>query len=234
MPEVPDMVVFARQPSEMEAAQQRMITWALGAEAQERVDLAELEENLRIAKKNKWRTSGLVSAVRKAKKSVTFYEKTRSALQAGYCIVPNFPVGVFAVKTKKTTPEGQHNLYDWPEQIPDAKHDHSKVGEGRYVEPQVAAVSRTRTGGDGIKRTHHSPAWQYTEVGFPFTYVKPQIMESASRAMALKIFDEVGCLPEPTKRDRDPMVVGRVVRREGSDERVFTFLIAWWMDLRRM
>jgi hypothetical protein len=75
-------------------------------------------------------------------------------------------------------------------------------------------------------------------IRFPFTFAKPQILKATSRAMALKVFDELGCLPAPNRRARptagDPIIVGRIVHKEGWSEKVFTFMVAWFMDLSKM
>ena len=40
--------------------------------------------------------------------------------------------------------------------------------------------------------------------------------------------------PERPTRNADPIVVGKVRLKEGYNVKEFTFLVAWFMDLRRM
>ena len=47
-----------------------------------------------------------------------------------------------------------------------------------------------------------------------------------------KLFDEIGILPA-TRRHADPILVGRIKRKESAyNEPSMTFLIAWWIDTR--
>ena len=92
LPVSEDLVVLARDPSEMAEAQQGLIAWMDRKVDVLKGELAEAEENLATAKRMKTRTQGWASVVRRAKNRVTYYEKARTALQEGYCIIPDFPV----------------------------------------------------------------------------------------------------------------------------------------------
>ena len=233
LPAVQSMVVFAQHPHEMAEAQDRMIAWARGQEAVLLAELADLEGNLAIAVKNKWRTQTLKRAVSKAKKRVHFYEKVKLALEAGLCMVPNFPTGAFAIRTEKVRPDYYNQLHHWEGQVRVSESENLPAKEGRYVDPQPMIRQVHSVDKEG-KRVRMWKADQFEDIGFPFTFVKPQITEAASRAMALKVFDELGCLPERPTRNADPIVVGKVRLKEGYNVKEFTFLVAWFMDLRRM
>ncbi|NIT77296.1 MAG: hypothetical protein GWN58_22855 [Anaerolineae bacterium] len=234
---VPDsMVVLAQNPVQMREAQAQMVAWAKGKVAKAQQEVAELEENLAIAKKRKWRQSTLKAAITRARRRVEFYYKTQLALEEGYCLVPNFPTGVFAIRTTRREPKKQ-DLKRWPGQVHDEESTRPPAGEGRYVDAEIAAVAVEGPDQNGETKEFWTADDEYTEeIPFPFTFVKPQIMEATSRAMAHKIFDDIGCLPKRrARRNVDPIIVGRIIHKEGTyQERVFTFLIAWFMDLEQM
>ena len=66
------------------------------------------------------------------------------------------------------------------------------------------------------------------EIDFPFKLAKPQVLDAAARAMAFKIFDDIGMLP--THRGADPMIIGRVEYREGYHRKFISFLITWFIN----
>ena len=73
---------------------------------------------------------------------------------------------------------------------------------------------------------------EFQDVGFPFTMAKPQILDATGKAMARKIFDEVGILPRRRAKG-DPMVVGRIIYKgSGYDEKSISFLITWFVDTK--
>lgn len=218
-----DIVVLARDPAEMAAAQKGLIVWMGRKVASLKVELAEAEENLTIAKRMKTRTQGWVRVVRLAHGRVTYYSKALSALEAGYCIVPDFPVQLVAVRTSKKRPPAK-----WVQgyQVPDVKPDQLPEGEGDFVSADPTVIQHER---DGRVQTR---AITFREVDFPFKKVKPQILKGMEVAMQRKLFDEIGVLPATT-RCGDPVLVGRIKRKEGAyHESTLTFLIAWWIDTR--
>ncbi len=229
------LTVFAQNPLQMREAQAHMVAWSERKIIETQKELAELEEGLEIAKKNKWRTSTLKAAVTRTRRRVQFYEKTKLALEAGYCMVPNFPTGVFAVRTTRRKPKKQ-DLKRWASGVNDEQSNHPPAGEGEYVDAEVGAIEVEGPDEKGEKKKFWTNFDEFEDVAFPFTMVKPEIMEATSRAMALKVFDDVGCLPSRrSRRNRDPIIVGRITHKEGTyQERTFTFLIAWFMDLDRM
>ena len=228
LPVSDDIVVLARDPQEMANAQQGLIDWMDRKVAGLKVELAEAEENLTTAKRMKVRTEGWVRVIRRAQSRVTYYEKARTALGEGYCIIPDLPVQLIAVKTtRKRPPQKWHHGGVW--QVPEARAMTLPEGEGRYVDAQVEAESREVViEGKDCTRTE-SQAIEFLDVDFPFKVVKPQILLGLEAAMKRKLFDEIGVLPA-TNRGGDPILVGRIKRKEGYNEQVMTFLIAWWID----
>jgi hypothetical protein len=124
-------------------------------------------------------------------------------------------------------------------QVPDA----APVGTGEYVSPHAALLESTRKvegknfKGEPEEVTEHT-VWadEYLPPDFPMKRVKPQILDATGKAMARKIFDEMGVLPARRsmtgRRQGDPIVTGRIVRREGAREIGLTFLVSWWIDTR--
>jgi hypothetical protein len=232
LPVAENVVVLARDPQEMVDAQQGLITWMDRKIAGLRQELAEAEENLATAKRMKHRTDGWQRQVRLAQGRITFYEKAKSALEEGYCIIPDFPVQLIAVKTSKRRPplkwhSGRgHN-------VPNIESQPLPEGEGEYVSPDplVREVPLPIREGEHHHR-YESQASEFGKVDFPLKVVKPQILKGMEVALKRKLFDEIGILPQ-TGRGRDPVLVGRIKRREGSyNEPTLNFLIAWWIDTR--
>lgn len=128
------------------------------------------------------------------------------------------------------------------------------VGTGRYVDEtnphrDLSYDSKERNPQTGeIKTVHHrqTQITAYDEgVDFPVALVRPEILAATERAMALKIFDEIGVVHGQgtmSKRQRrsDPIVIGRTLdggkgRGYGGEPKHFvTFFIAWWLDTRAL
>lgn len=222
-----DIVVFARDPEEMARAQQGLITWVEGKLKVLRAELAEAEENLETSKRMKTRTDGWKRVVRLARNRVLYYDKVKAALEEGYCIIPDFPVELIAVRTSKDSPPARH-YSGGAYRVPDAQYEQLPEGEGRYVSGTVE-TEEFEVDGKTVSR-----ALDFMEVDFPFKVVKPQILRGMETALKRRLFDEIGVLPA-THQGGDPVLVGRIRRREGSyREATLTFLIAWWIDTRSL
>jgi len=231
LPVSEDLVVLARDPNEMAEAQQGLIAWMDRKVASLKSELAEAEENLATAKRMKTRTQGWASVVRRAKSRTTYYEKARNALQEGYCIIPDFPVELIAVKTRKKRPPKRW-VSGGGHMVPDVHAEALPEGEGRYVSNDVLVRTRNKPKEEGQTYARcESQATDFRMVDFPFKIVKPQILKGMEVALRRKLFDEIGVLPA-SRRNADPVLVGRIKRKEGYTEQVMTFLIAWWIDTR--
>jgi hypothetical protein len=233
MPDTQDLVVVARNPGEMQVAQDQLIAWAAAKIEEKKAEHTDLEENYQIAKKNKWRTSTLKRASALALKRVEFYEKVHAALQEGFCIIPNMDLDVFAIRTTRKNPTKHKSNSQWS--IRDQKSSRPALGEGRYVDssPLEMESSYKEEDKDG-KLVKKKMFWaeDFQEPGFPFTMAKPQILDATGKALALKVFDEVGVLPKRRAKG-DPMVVGRIIYKAGGyDERSISFLITWFVDTK--
>jgi hypothetical protein len=233
-----ELEVSATTPLEMSQAQDSLIAWCGRKIEMMKREAAELAENLAIAIKNKWKTDTLRRHSALAAKRVTFYEKIKAALEAGYCIVPNFPIDLFAIRTDRKKPNkkwyfGTYEAGAWHFMQPAAQ---LPVGEGEYksVHPLVQTDVDTEVK-DGITKKHYSEhATDFDDVTFPIKMAKPKIMEATSRAMALKIFDQFGLFAQGTG---DPIITGEIVDPRNNAKssihiRRVTFIVAWHLDVR--
>lgn len=234
-----ELEVSATTPLEMSQAQDNLIAWCGRKIEAMKHEAAELAENLAIAIKNKWKTDTLRRHSALAEKRVTFYEKIKAALEAGYCIVPNFPITLFAIRTDREKPlkkvyvgtyEHSGDFTQEPKMLP--------VGEGDYKDPNpfVSKDAKKITDGSGKETTRYMKwATKFDdEITFPIQMAKPAIMEATSRAMALKVFDQLGILlPQAAKAD--PLIVGEILDPRspgwGTRKRI-CFIIAWHLNVR--
>ena len=224
--------VIARYPYQMEKCQQELVGWCGRKIEILQAEAADLAENLEIARTNKWGTGGLHRAHARTIARIDFYRKMQAALEAGYCIVPNFPVEMFAIRTdrrkpaKMLTPHFSRTHEQQAMKLP--------VGEGEFKNPFPSVYFNEYEMGEGKKeKWYFAKDWQ--EMEFPFVAAKPQILDATARALADKVFDEIGVLPGKRKR-QDPIVVGRTIdpRSNKWNKIVVTFLIAWWVDTRAL
>lgn len=247
LPIADDIVVIAKTREEMERAQSYLVSWVDPKIAGLERDLAEAQTNLDLAVKRKWGTAAFRKSVALLSGRVAYYQRIRAALLAGYVIMPDMPGTTIAVRTAKLRPPQKpiRSKY-YGTVLPSATSDGSAVGEGRYIDPAVKYKTWDETGKDSSGRdttTHLAQALDFdTEFEFPVKFVKPQILDDTSRAMMHKIFDEIGVIgvgsPKPGKKLRattlhgDPIVLGRVVRYEGTKRFSCAFLVTWWLDTK--
>lgn len=227
--EVIDLSLVALTPSDMAPVQKELDDWCDRKIVSIRIELDELKDNLRVATESKWRTSGLSAAVRRTEKRIAYYEKIQAAVKAGYLIVPNFPVDLFAVRVKRAKQAQQTSDY---RQTFGAKAELLPAGEGRYVDDTLAYYTEEYDGNDRDGKAivkSRNVSGDFEAMDFPVTLVKPEVLRATQRALALRVFDEVGVVQNRT--GKDPIVVGRLLDPRGNG-RLCTFFIAWWLDTR--
>lgn len=238
------LVVFAQNRVEMMEAQTQSVGWAFNKLNEIREELAEAEMNLEVAKTRKWKITGWQNVVRRIKKRVEYYEKIHAALSAGYVIVPNFPIDVFAIRTRRNHPVKHYNMStsSWGDQVDRTqKSEVLALGEGEHVDSIPIVRANVSTEASGNKQ-YQWYADEFKDVDFPIKTVKPTILEETDKALLLKIFDEVGCNPgrpgwnpgSGLNRKADPMVIGRIIYKTGSwsEDKSVSFLITWWLDFK--
>lgn len=233
--------VSAQTPIEMVQCHEAMIRWCENKISLVKNEARELKEAFEHAVKRKWKSATLKRHTALAEKRVTFYEKILEAFKAGYYIVPNFPVTLFAIRTKAQSPKSEYCLLKWSGQ-----HNFQQEaqvlaqGEGEYQNPNPIirtgpAQEIQESGGTVTKQPFWADKWDDME--FPANMARLHVMEAATRAMALKVFDEVGFLPEDHKRNPDPVLVGRIIdprpQYYGPKRRI-SFMIGWHIDTRTL
>jgi hypothetical protein len=228
-----DFTVVATNPAAMQTAQHSLILWAARKIHAIKGDLITAQEQLDLAKKNKWNTSAWSREVGKHERRAEFYRKIKMALEAGYYIVPPFPIDIFAIRTAKATPKAMHSrLRD--------NHDQSAqilpAGEGRYVDSKPHCDSYTdqiRQKDGSVNQVTTYYADRFSDVDFPFKLARSEIREATDKALSLKVFDQVGVLPRV--RAPDPVVCGQIlIPDQRYGEKAVTFFVAWWLDTKTL
>ncbi len=228
-----NVAVTALLPEEMTGCQSALIAWAERKIAELQSDVDELRGAEEHARAQKWKTAILHKHFLIAEKRVIFYGKIKLALQAGYVIVPNFPVQLFAIRTAKAGPAYAITESSWN---PDFRQSAQTlpVGEGEYQNPFPLRDSesyKAPTEADPNRRVTQCFPTEWDELEFPLSMSKPQIMQATSRAMALQVFDQLGILP--VARKEDPIIVAQI--RDPRDKwghKLVTFMVAWHLDTR--
>jgi hypothetical protein len=237
--------LMATNPYMMGKAQSRLIDWAKRKLAELHVELKDHQGNLAIAVKRKIRTEAYKRYIVTTTKKIEFQEKVLAALEAGFCIVPDMDVELFAVRTTRRKPQRkiQTNRREegnqWPSHpdIPDVHTNSPPKGEGQFVDVRPfrredsTAYTDSKTGKAMIRQDVWASKFDPL-IDFPFKLAKPAILDQTTKAMALKIFDEIGVLPK-SRIQPDPVIVGRITRRVNSfTQQRFNFLIAWFLDTK--
>lgn len=235
-----DFTVVARDPEQMIRAQRSLTLWAARKIQSEKDLLRESQEQLDIATKSKWSTTAWRKRVKLSEAKIEFYKKIKSALEAGYYIVPPFPLDIFAVRTSRSTPKWENSndkhIAAVAQTLPE--------GEGRYVARALEVGENHRYGNkpDGTTDFRNIVSTWYNSrdfqsVDFPFKLAKPEIMAETAKAFALKIFDQFGVLPKaPTAAvavRNDPIVCGQILAPHKNKAPV-TFFVAWWLDTKSL
>lgn len=224
----------------MAQSQSALIDWCRAKIQSVRAEANELRAAYAEAKKNKWKTAVLERHYKLADKRTAFYGKMLHALEAGYIIVPPFPVTCFAVRTDRKKPLALIGNHKWDPK--EQKAETLDTGEGEYRNPFPSVYvsdctnelsAQERAAGKTLK-SYYAESWR--ELEFPINMSKPHIMEATSRAMALKIFDDFGILPDPNPK-KDPVIIARIRDPRIPHryaQRFVSFIVAWHLDTRTL
>lgn len=231
-----ERMLIATTPTAVTAAHDDAAKWARLKMHEVRLELAVERENLKSAERAKWATKPFKRNIAKLEARVTFYEKMVVAVDAGYHIVPNFYMDVFAMRTDAKRHIQKHEVAKYyvvrhfpqrPMALP--------AGDGRYISPQASYThwkeSRTDNDGKGYKvNVSRSDGLRVPE--FPMCMAKPEILAATERAQALAIFDEIGIARDQDPGCGDPMILGRIRQKYGRPS--LTFFIAWSLPLEKL
>lgn len=231
----------ARNTEEMNQSRQQLAQW-LGAKIRAvKADAEELAQARDMAIKQKWGNVTLKRHADIATKRLAFYEKVRSAVDAGYTIVPNFPVDLFAIRVNKANPPGLRYSKDRDYQrfdVPPVPVKALAEGEGRYVDStQLGKTSERELLNEKKEQftRYYFDVTNYQGVEFPISCARPVVMQATAEAMALKVFDAIGICPQRNVR-QDPLIIGQIHRKRGGymGPQIVSFLIVWHIDLNTL
>lgn len=232
-----DVTLVAMDPVAIKSEQSKLSKWFEEKAGIMRADALDLQATLDAARKEGFTLAPRIERQAKlAVKRAEFYDKCKAAIDAGFCLVPNFPVQAFAIRTTKKKPTPQESK--WEGDTRQQESEGPALGEGTYYDAKpISTYSRTKNEknyvGEIMPVDYYQAFCFDDEIQFPISVAKPEIMSRTAAAMAEKCFDEIGVLPERHVIKRDPMVVG-IIRDprtvKGNPRRVLTFLIAWTVD----
>ncbi len=234
-----NIAVSTSDPAQVPHMQATLLAWCREKLARTKVETQELEESIRIAVENGFRRTAFENALHRSAKLEQYYEKIIQAMEAGYCIFPTTDVEVFAVRTARKKPSrDQRDANSW-DRDPAARGVAPGIlpaGAGRNVddEPVVFQSWRWKTVTKPDKTTEEvHQKYFYSqklndEIALPLVIAKPEVLEATGRAMAIKIFDEIGILP--VQQDTDPVIVGRIIHP--VNKKRVSFLVSWFVDSR--
>lgn len=224
---LPTQTLVALTPGDVAPAQANLEQWCRAKVVSLGKELREARQNLRMAKQFHWRRSGWQNAINRLKARMVYYAKIKAAVSEGYLIVPNFDIDVFAVRTQRRMPLQKDDYIK-------AQPDLSPPGQGRYVDDELFSVmvERSRVNKDNTvsKWKVEWPEGFDEAVDLPLRGVKPIILDATQRAMALRIFDQIGVVKA---RKQDPIIVGQIIDPSNNGyhwKKSVSFFIAWWLD----
>jgi hypothetical protein len=231
------MQLVATSQPQLEAAHDQMLAWSQQQQAACSAELGEEQQALEIATTRKWATARHRKNVRELERRVQFYRKIELAVEAGYVIVPNLAMDVFAVRTDIDRPRGSQSTESkhWlPDLTQQAKLLPAGTGEYRNPEPaREITTDVTTVQGKEVARYIHE-ATDFAEIDFPFALAKPALMAEVSDAMRERIFDEIGVAVDQGMSGRgDPVLIGRILNpRRGRP--AISFFLGWFFDVSRL
>ena len=195
------------------------------------------------AVKHKWKSSTFKGQLQREKQKQLYYGKLLAACNAGFVIVPNMDVDVFAIRVKRTNTRAKSafnkatGYAPSAPRIDDETEERLPVGEGRYESPeQKVDTLRWDEKNEKNEIVHKvkSYAVDFAELEFPLAVAHPLVMDATARAMSMKIFDRIGIVRNRQQTSGDPIVLGQVTRKIGWQLKTASFLIAWYLDPRTL
>jgi hypothetical protein len=224
-----NLALVALTPGEMPEQQRKLADWC-----GRKIDLVERELATFVALEDEaieggFKHAAYTSAVNRTKKRIVYYQKIKAAVEAGYLIVPNMPTRTFAVRVNRAKPTRREGESQW--NVNSATPELLPAGEGRYVDDAVFTGSETYPDtnykGEAIEKTRYFATAFDEDVDFPLRGVMPEVLRATGRAMALRLFDQLGVVQN--SGGRDPIVVGQLLDPRGK-RGLTTFFVAWWLN----
>lgn len=240
-----DVMVLARNPSEMATARDRLIEFFSGQLNALHGRSNVVESQVEIARQNGWATKPFTRQLNGIQRRARFYDKLRRALEAGYNVVPNWQMQTFAVRAAGESPRFKVSTQRSGTPILETDIRMLAAGEGRYVSETLVTedydelVDRKNWKGEPEQvREYTAVAEEYTKVAYPLDVAHPMLMSEVSEAMALRVFDEIGVSRDNYTRrgslaNGDPFILGRV-RNPMRGRADVTFFIGWTFNPTRL
>lgn len=217
--------LMALNPAAMTVAQSDLVLWCANKINEVTEELTSAESVMVAIQKAGMFDQRARHLVNRAKKRIQLYRKIKSALDAGYYIVPPFPVQSFAIRTNQETPPAKLDNRRWQNAV---SAPSLPIGEGEFrgaVPVREFSHEEKKTnsaGNDYIVDFFHNVEWK--DVEFPLQVSRPELIEATAKAVKERIFDSLGVLP--TYRKDDPLIVGQINHWSKGRSPV-TFFVAW-------
>jgi hypothetical protein len=231
--------LVARNPVEMQTAQADLAEWLRRKIDSFDPEITDLNASINEAKKNNWSVAALTRQRNKEVARQEFYAKVLAAVEAGYTIVPEFPVDLFAIRVSREFPQNDRTTVTassyGPAPVYREKPDVLAAGEGSYVSPwpQVERGTYEEQKGEQLVKYKFAEPTEFSEVVFPLRAARPEVMNATAEAMALQVFDQIGICP--AERKADPLIIGQILgKKEGYSQKCVNFLIAWHLNLNEL
>lgn len=216
-----------------------MKDWLRGKLGQMAIEQGEVDRAEVAARARDFRPEVYARMRRRLAGSVTWYEKLLAGIEAGYTLMPDLPMRLFAIRTARRKVRPNTNLekdgHEWGNRRADLEGDALPIGEGGYVSgTALRTVETWKDQGEGGKpvtmRKYENTA--YESVALPVTLNKPELVEAIGRAVEQKIFDEIGiCESSRVGARGDPLVMGRIYR-DSRRQKAVCFVIGWYVQVR--
>ena len=246
---VPQFHAVAVNATEMKNAAAGIKKWLEAKLLSIDAEIVQLQDTLDAAIRHKWKSSGFKSQLQREKQKQMYYQKLLAAVHAGFTIVPNLDVSVFAIRVKRESPKwcGDYGTsgYSYSSaapSIPEEDEQRLPVGEGRYESPQQTFIEQrtkqkqTKNGKEEEVYAVEQTCTGWKDIEFPLAIAHPLVMDATAAAMAMKIFDRIGVVPQTARKGYrgDPIVLGQITSKEGWTTKTASFLIAWYLDPRTL
>jgi hypothetical protein len=226
-----NLELTATHAAQMPHLQENLIAWTRNKLATVKAAFEDAAAAMEAAAVAPFNSAPFERLVNEAGKRVNYYAKVLAALEAGFVLMPTIDADVFAVRTKRANPNSQLVKF-YASSLNDVEAQSLAVGQGRYVSNRALITETTASHQEKDWKTNQEitkqvPAFRAAaldeEIDFPMSMAKPEIIEVTTRAMALKVFDELGI--SPARRSGDPVIFGRIIAPR--NKRRISFLIAW-------
>ena len=96
--------LIALSPAEVPIAQTNLVGWCQRKIIDLGRELRSARQNLTIAKDAGWKRTQWVGLINRTRQRMIYFAKIKTAVQAGYLVVPNFDVEVMAVRVDRAKP----------------------------------------------------------------------------------------------------------------------------------